>query len=168
MAKSELIVIRVDAEAKRRFEEAAEGMGLTLTSFLIRTAEAAAEVAERKRAKARVAPRPALRKTSVACPAFFKMTCAEAGLGGGHGYDWAGRKLIGCAAGLIAAETNEDLSEKFEELRGLIRAENDDGVLDWFDRELPRCMELIPRRRRASFLVGVYTEVEENGAVLWP
>jgi hypothetical protein len=103
------------------------------------------------------------RKTSGACPAFFKMTCAEARRGGGHGYVWAGRKLLGCAAGLIAADTDEDLTEIYEELTGLIRAHNDDGVLDWFDRQLPRCMELIPRRRRASFLAGVYTEVEEFG-----
>jgi hypothetical protein len=168
MAKSELIVIRVDPETKRRFEEAAEGMGLTLSSFMIRTAEAAAEVAERKRAKARVAPRPAPRKTSGACPAFFKMTCAEARRGGGHGYDWAGRKLIGCAASLIAADTTEERYEKFEELKGLIGDRNNDGVLNWFDRELPRCMELIPRRRRASFLAGVYTEVEEDDGVLSP
>ena len=40
--------------------------------------------------------------------------------------------------------------------------------LAWFDRELPRCMELIPRRRRASFLAGVYTEVEEDDGVLMP
>ena len=45
MAKSEIIVIRVDAETKRRFEEAADGLGLTLTSFLLRAAEAAAAVA---------------------------------------------------------------------------------------------------------------------------
>jgi hypothetical protein len=168
MAKSELIVIRVDPELKRRFEEAAEGMGLTLTSFLIRAAQAAAEVAEKKRAKARLASRPAPRKTSGACPTFFKATCWEASRGGGHGYDWAGRKLIGCAASLIAADTTEELFEKFEELKGLIWDRNHDGVLDWFDRELPRCMELIPRRRRASFLAGVYTEVEENDDVLRP
>jgi Protein of unknown function (DUF1778) len=168
MAKTEMIVIRVDLETKRRFEEAAEGMGLTLTSFLLRTAEAAAEVAARKRAKARLAPRPAPRKTPGACPAFFKATCWEARRGGGHGYDWAGRKLIGCAASLIAADTTEELFEKFEELKGLIWARNDHGVLAWFDRELPRCMELIPQRRRASFLAGVYTEVEEDDGVLTP
>jgi hypothetical protein len=163
MAKTELIIIRVDAEAKRGFEEAAKVSGVTLTTFLLKAAAAAAVVAKRKQAKARLAPPPAPRKTSGACPAFFKMTCAEARRGGGHGYDWAGRKLIGCAASLIAADTTEELFEKFEELKGLIRDSNDDGVLDWFDRELPRCMELIPRRRRASFLAGVYTEVDEYG-----
>jgi hypothetical protein len=165
MAKSELIVIRVDPETKQRFEEAAEGMGLTLTSFLIRTAEAAAEVSERKRALARVAPRPALRKTSGACPTFFKATCWEASRGGGHGYDWAGRKLIGCASSLIAADTTEEQDEKVKELTGLISARNDDLVLAWFDRELPRCMELIPQRRRASFLAGVYTQFKEDDGV---
>jgi hypothetical protein len=96
------------------------------------------------------------------------MTCAEARRGGGHGYDWAGRKLLVCAAGLIAANTDEDLSEKFEELKDLIQSHDGDGVLGWFDRELPMCMELIPRRRRASFLTGVYAQVDEDGGVLAP
>src|SRR4051794_37055806 len=98
MAKSEMIDIRVDAETKRRFEEAAEGLGLTLTSFLVRAADAAAGAAARRRAKARAAPPPAPRKTSGACPTFFKATCLEARRGGGMGYDWVGRKLIRVAA----------------------------------------------------------------------
>ena len=166
MAKTEMIVIRVDLETKRRFEEAAEGMGLTLTSFLVKTAEAAAEVAARKRAKARVAPRPALRKTSGACPTLFKATCSEARRGGGHGYDRGGRYLIYYCPSLIAADTIEERKKKWGELADLIRARNDDGVLAWLDRELPRCMELIPQRRRASFLAGVYTAVEEDDGVL--
>jgi hypothetical protein len=40
-------------------------------------------------------------------------------------------------------------------------AEDDEGVLAWFDRELPRCMALMPRRRRPQFLKGVYAMFEE-------
>jgi hypothetical protein len=168
MAKDQLIIIRVDAETKRRFEEAAEGLGLSLTSFLLRAAEAAAGAAAKRQAKASAAARPAPRKTSGALPTFFRAVCLEASRGGGLGYDWAGRKLLRAAAELIAWDTTEELQHKYMELESLIWARDDGGVLGWFDRELPRCMGLIPRRRRASFLNGVYQEVEEDDGVLTP
>jgi hypothetical protein len=168
MAKSEIIVIRVDAETKRRFEEAAEGVGLSMTSFLIRAAEAAAGAAAKRQAKARAAARPAPRNTSGACPTFFKSICWEARRGGGLGYDRAGSKLIRVAATLVAYDTDEELIEKLKGLEALVLARDDVGVLGWFDRELPKCMALIPQRRRASFLAGVYREVEEDDGVLIP
>ena len=168
MAKSEFIVIRVDAETKRRFEEAAEGLGLSLTSFLLRAAEAAAGAVAKRQAKARAAARPAHRKTSGACPTFFKAICLEARRGGGLGYDRAGTQLTHVAAELVAFDTDEEWTEKLKGLEALLLARDDAGVLGWFDRELPKCMALIPRRRRASFLAGVYREVEEDDGVLMP
>jgi hypothetical protein len=164
MAKSEFIVIRVDAETKRRFEEAAEGVGLSLTSFLLRAAGAAAK----RQAKARATARPTPRKTSGACPTFFKALCWEARRGGGLGYDRAGTQLTHVAAELVAFDTDEEWTEKLKGLEALLLARDDAGVLGWFDRELPKCMALIPRRRRASFLAGVYREVEEDDGVLMP
>jgi hypothetical protein len=41
---------------------------------------------------------------------------------------------------------------------------SDDGaVLAWFDRWVPRCMTLVPRRRRQIFLQGVYRYALEEG-----
>jgi hypothetical protein len=76
--------------------------------------------------------------------------------------------LLRSTAELIAWDTTEELQRKFMELESLIRARDDGGVLGWFDRELPRCMALIPRRRRASFLAGIYEEVAEDDVVLMP
>lgn len=168
MAKSETIIIRVDAESKRRIEAAAEDLGLTLTTFLLKAAEAAASGVEKRRERARVPFRPVGRKTSGACPSFFRAICLEASRGGELGYDRAGRKLVRVAAELIAGDTAEELAEKCKDLKGLVRDRADNCVLGWFDRELPRCMELIPRRRRPTFLAGVYQEIEEDGGVLTP
>jgi hypothetical protein len=163
VAKSEVIFIRVDAEVKRRLEEAAESQGLTLTSFLIRAAEAAAGAVTKKRAKFREPSHTVPRKTSGACPTFFKAICQEARRGGELGYDWAGRNLLRKAASLISWDTVDQLKAKEAELSGLVWSRDDTGVLAWFDRELPRCMALIPRRRRKQFLLGIYKEVEEDG-----
>jgi len=71
--------------------------------------------------------------------------------------------LLGAAASLIERRTSAELQKKFNELRGAIDRRDDTRVLSWFDRELPRCMALIPTRRRPTFLEGVYEAVEETG-----
>jgi hypothetical protein len=163
MAKRATIILRVDGEKKMRFEEAAGRAGLTLTSFLLKGAERHARELEKKGA-ARDTNREATKTGKPgACPAFFRMTCLEAGRGGNHGYDWAGRTLVKSAPGLVEWRTAKELKDKFLALRGAIERRDDAGVLGWFDGELPRCMALIPRRRRKVFLDGVYREVDETG-----
>src|SRR3954451_4434176 len=109
MPKNELILMRVDPATKRRIAEAAESQGLTLTSFLIRAAEAAAGAVEKKRAKVRATGRPSSRQSSGACPSFFKTPCLEARRVGDQGYMWAGRKLLETATSLVAWDTDEEL-----------------------------------------------------------
>ena len=53
----------------------------------------------------------------------------------------------------------EGLYELFEE-RPVV---NDDSVLDWLSQALPRCMALVPQRRRDSFLEGFYQYDEDYG-----
>ena len=94
MAKSETIIIRVDPETKRRFEEAAEGLGLSLTTFLLRAAEAAAGVAAKRRAKAGAAPTPGPPEDLGRLPGLLQGDLPGGPPGRRDGYDWAGRKLI--------------------------------------------------------------------------
>jgi hypothetical protein len=73
--------------------------------------------------------------------------------------------LVAALGGLTHSEIEEDeWAERLEELSTLIWQGSDEDVLAWFDRWLPRCKALVPRRRRQSFLKGVYryTRVEEN------
>jgi hypothetical protein len=95
-----------------------------------------------------------------ACPSYFLAGCHEAARGGADGYAAAGHELMRH----VGREINDggDLEAKLDELRDLVGAGNDAGVLAWFDREVPRCMALVPRRRRHQFLKGAYAMFEEG------
>ena len=89
------------------------------------------------------------------------------------GYAEAGYALAGAAASLLAQDYEGDaLSAALEELEtalsppspeGIVQPPDDARVLAWFDRHLPRCMALVPRRRRWSFLAGVYRVALDEG-----
>jgi hypothetical protein len=108
------------------------------------------------------------RRPSGACPMFFRRRCRTASMGGEGGYASAGYSLVRAVARLLD-ERGDERDALLEQLQAAIapplgvgefaKPPDDSAVLDWFDRELPRCMALIPRARRASFLRGVYTAV---------
>jgi hypothetical protein len=99
-----------------------------------------------------------------ACPKFFLALCREASRGGTDGYEWAAYSLAGALAGLGPYDLDEnEWAGKLDELSALIDREDDAGILAWFDTWLPRCMALVPKRRRAAFLRGVSRQVVEEG-----
>lgn len=70
------------------------------------------------------------------------------------------------APGLIEADDwPVGAEDKLTELRAFLDGGDDVGALEWFDREFPECMSLIPRRRRGRFIDGVRTRHVEDG--LW-
>jgi hypothetical protein len=163
MARRATIILRVHEDEKSRLEKAAGESGLTLTSFLLKAAERQAKEVDRKSARRAKSLKDATRHGSGALPTFFRLTCMEARRGGHRGYDLAGYKLYGAAAELIEWNNREEWQDRLDDLRDAIVQRDDDEVLGWFDRELPRCMALIPRRRRGAFLNGVYEKVEQIG-----
>jgi hypothetical protein len=165
MARRAMIILRVHEDEKSRLEKAAGESGLTLTSFLLKAAERQAKEVDRKSARRTTSLKRATHHGSGALPTFFRATCMEAQRGGDRGYDWAGYTLFGAAAGLIEWRSHKKLQETFEELKDAIEQGDDAAVLEWFDRELPRCMALIPKRRRGTFLRGVYEAEEQTGVV---
>jgi hypothetical protein len=165
MARRATIILRVDADQKTRLEKAAGDSGLTLTSFLLKAAERHAQELDRKSARRATSQKRPTAYKSGPLPTFFRATCFEASRGGDRGYGWAGRTLLGAAADLIEWQTSAELQDKFQGLKVAIDRGDDAGILGWFDRELPRCMALIPKRRRRMFLDGVYKAVEEQGGV---
>ncbi len=147
MTRDQTIILRVDAETKARIEQAARLRGLSITSFMLETAMKTAQRIEKR-------PPPA---PSGACPGFFKALCREASLGGANTYTTPGYELSRHMASLV--DDLEGLYELFEE-RPVV---NDDSVLDWLSQALPRCMALVPQRRRDSFLEGFYQYDEDYG-----
>ena len=112
------------------------------------------------------------RKVSGACPSFFRALCRTASEGGESGYSWAGYQLAGAIHDLEPYEVEHDeWLERVQALESLICPKDDSGwlmrpddalVLEWLDRELPRCMALAPRRRRHQFLKGLYRYVRDE------
>jgi hypothetical protein len=109
-------------------------------------------------------PKPSKPKGKGPCPTFFVAACREASQGGTNGYDRPGYVLVGALGGLTHYEIEEDeWAERLEELSTLIWQGSDEDVPAWFVCWLPRCMALVPRRRRHSFLKGVYCYTRDEG-----
>ena len=152
------MIVRVDAETKQQLETAAGKQGLTLTTFLLTAACAAAGTVEQRQTRQRrtgmVLPVP--RQRPAPCPDFVNTALAEASRGGDQGYNRVGSYLLNYVPNLVAWKTRDQLRGKFEYLTAAIQDRDDDCVLAWFERELPRFMARIPTRRRQQFLEGVY------------
>ena len=95
------------------------------------------------------------RSVSGACPTYFRALCHTASLGGEHTYAWAGRGLVSGLHQLAPYDVEEDeWAERIAALADLIcppgqlvglRRPDDAPILEWFVRELPRCMASCPR-----------------------
>ena len=83
--KDRVIVVRVDEATKRRFEEAAQRKGKTMTTFLVEATDREARRVERE---------PAQGGVHGGVPTYFRARCHEASRGGNEGYDGAGYHLV--------------------------------------------------------------------------
>jgi hypothetical protein len=157
MVKQHNLIVRVDEEAKQRIKKAAHAAGKSMTAFVLENAMQAVEKLERSR------PRES-RVNRGACPTFFRACCATAKSGGDSGYKWAAYELTRALDGLCPDELDApEWTDHLEVLSDLLEEADEEAILEWFDDNLPRCMKLVPRRRRGSFLEGVLQFVEEHG-----
>jgi len=171
MPKKEIIIMRVDSETKGRLEQAARSRGLTLSSFLLRAGARAARTPGPGTAVAGdSAPgRGRVRRPAGgACPTYFRALCHEARRGGDQGYAAAGCELTRHLCQLIDDDDPDEMEARLAELRTMLNDRDESNVIDWFQRELPRCMALVPRRRHRTFLQGVYRMYEANDEILTP
>jgi hypothetical protein len=111
---------------------------------------------------------------SYARPSFFRGLCLQAATGGSQIYARAAYELTRHLGELIDHDADSKLKELSDAIsrpavNSLMRSRplflaSDDAqfVLDWFKRELPRCMALVPARRHRTFLEGVYQYVIED------
>jgi hypothetical protein len=157
MAKQGNLIVRVDDAAKQRIKQAADTAGKSMTAFVLESTMKAVEKMERLK------PRES-RVNRGACPTFFRACCATARMGGDNGYRWAAYELTRALDSLSPdALDAEEWMERLEALSDLLEDDDEEAVFAWFDDNLPRCMALVPRRRRPSFLAGVHQFVEEYG-----
>jgi hypothetical protein len=100
-------------------------------------------------------------------PSFFRAGCAEARRQlGGLDYSSPGYHLMLHVRDQQPYDANSDEWEaEIERLCALLEAEKIEQVVEWFVDHFPRCMALVPKRRRLKFTEGVMASflVNETG-----
>jgi hypothetical protein len=95
-------------------------------------------------------------------PSYFRACCSEASRGGASGYHHPGHELARHLDGEIPyTAEDEEWEAECELLYALVRCDDRDGAERWFVEHFPKCMVLVPRRRRSSFLDGVFAMLAE-------
>lgn len=142
-----MLTIRVPQELKDQLAKAAQATGQSLSTFVLQAARRAA-------AKVTTRTSPDTQATG-ACPSFFRSLCATATAGGGHGYDRAGYELARHAHSLGPdAMPERTWEQRVDELSDLCHKSQNEAVAQWFRKNLPACMKLVPRRRHLTLAEG--------------
>ena len=95
-------------------------------------------------------------------PSFFRACCWTARGGGDVGYDHPGRELARHVESLDPYDATPDAwAAEIERLRVLVEQRDDRAVITWFVEHYPRCLSLVPKRRREAFLRGAYSMLAE-------
>jgi hypothetical protein len=97
-------------------------------------------------------------------PPFFMASCYEAIQGGTHGYAAAGWRLAASVGTQIPDDVDglDDWAPEVDELHSALADNDDAAVWSWFKKHYPKCMRLVPVRRRAQFVAGVRGAHEEG------
>ena len=97
-------------------------------------------------------------------PTFFRAGCFTASQGGANGYFDVGWHLGLNTAELLdtTADHLDLVMEKLDELRTLLDEQNEEAIIDWYERQFPSCMEWVPERRRSQFVKGVLAIDEDR------
>lgn len=95
-------------------------------------------------------------------PSFFRHCCRAASSGGKSSYTDAGRELARHIDTLVPDDCHEDdWQNEVELLETLAQDHNEEEVWSWFQARFPRCMKLVPERRRDAFVAGVCEQLNE-------
>lgn len=97
-------------------------------------------------------------------PSFFRACCHEAASqSDGLNYAHSGFHLMRHLPDRIphGAERREWM-EELSYLDKLFEDEEFDLALRWFTEHFPRCMNLVPRRRRRKFIEGAYSRWRQS------
>jgi hypothetical protein len=161
--RDSLLTIRIGAEEKRRIAEASRRVGKSITSFVLEAVMSSVETSEAS-VEAEggthcVADGP--------CPTFFRALCLTAQAGGEAGYAHAGFALTGALPAEDPYElSSEEWDARLDALEALLKVrDSDPAIEDWFEMNLPRCIVLVPKRRRPRFIAGVRMRFERDGGL---
>jgi hypothetical protein len=158
MVKTDTLILRMEGATKVTIRRAADRAGETMTQFATRALE--------ERAK------KVLSKPRGLLPTYFRSLVARAAPGGQGSWRAVGHAFVqDCVPDLQVdigkAEANKELDylESIAARRAPRPLTDDDltDVLAWFEEHFPRCMELVPDRRRAAFASGAADRAFHDG-----
>ena len=96
-------------------------------------------------------------------PTNFRASYARAREGGTHSYYWVGRSFTAQLESNIPYDLSfDEWDDRIGDLHKMISTGDNQGIWNWLQGFFPRCMQLVPRRRREQFLQGVYAYAEEE------
>ena len=160
MVKDDTILIRIEADAKERFTAAASSRGESLTAFILKACISRAKSTEKSTMVKTMA-----RASFGGVPSYFRGLCFTASQGGEFGYDVVGQRFAQNLPGMVPYDVEDEAwAEQVQELESMINEDGDpESVVDWFEEYFPKCMDLVPPRRRERFAIGVIEHVQKNG-----
>lgn len=99
-------------------------------------------------------------------PAFFRACCRDVKSRRVEvGYDHPARELVRHLEDQFPyGLPRDEWAERLGRLALMVREHDDASVLAWFLEHYPKCMALVPRRRRRQFLAGVYEMLGQRPA----
>jgi hypothetical protein len=105
------------------------------------------------------APSPVFR----GIPTNFLASCAEARQGGLHSYYWVGYRFADQIESNIPYDLSfEEWDARIDDLHKMISMGDDRGVWNWLRGCFPRCMQLVPSKRKEQFIAGLYAYAAEE------
>ena len=159
MTKDSNIILRVDPKAKERIALAARSRGKNMSTFIL-------DATMRQVVKVESQPEPRRAVGSGPCPTYLRAMCETAKAGGSTGDEAVGDDLLNLAATEPSWDVEEqEWSRRLRNIEKLLARrrrivsegpEVDAAVLACFEEYVPRCLRLIPARRRTALLRGVY------------
>jgi len=102
-------------------------------------------------------------------PSYLRATAWEASHDFKDGYRWFGNKLASHLLEMVEndleVDEGEDEAELTDAILDFIAEATDDEIWKWLRTAMPKCMALVPPRRKDTFMLG-FNEVLEDEGVL--
>jgi hypothetical protein len=152
------LIIRIEPAEKEKIREAASARGESLTTFITRTC---LREADKELAKKQMDETPKVRGG----PTYFRIGCLEAKQGGTNTYSTPAWHLAIHTGANMPHDCDDDegvWEKMLDELREAAGEDDIDGVWEWYCKVFPKCMELVPARRKEQFAEGIIKAWEDN------
>ncbi len=144
--KSESVRVRVTESEKQTLSDAAQKRNETLSQFILEASMAAASEE----------PEQLAHHVHNGLPTFIKAFARTVALGGAYSYVNFGSLVAESTEAEIPDDTSiDEWTEELKEIESKIRADDGEGIWNWYKAKFPRIMRLVPAAKKDRFTEGV-------------